>query len=849
MMIQSKSLSRFKEFEVEFPLASELPYWDFLDGDDSCIVLADGTLVKGLRLTGYPTETIDDDQWDQLTLRLRASLNSLPDGTDVQFMVDVNSNFSQKISSHEQLKRSHALVKWLHEARVAKLKNEVTQQYLRKANLYLFIYLRVETVSGGLKSFFTKPKAFEKVRSEIHNKRAYELNQLTNGITANFESIGITSNPLSNNEIRDLIYKLLNPTRSQSVGCPTSSAEHRGQEFSPEELSKIPELTLPSPREQLVFSDLIQHADGFFLDGYYHRIITLKTLPEFTQNRLISELMSLPFHFTLSLQVKVPEQSKELSSLQAKRRMAHSMAVTRGGRASDLESEAKLQSTEDVLRELINTGQKIFYFQLAVLIKSKTKEELELQIKSILSAFRKMSGAEGLTETVAGLKVFKTIMPAGNTTMVRGKRIKTDNLTDFLPVYQPWEGDPRPVCLFHNRSNGLISYDPFDSRLPNFNSLITGSSGSGKSFLNACVLLQFLSQNPQIFIVEVGNSKGKICEFMGGTRIEMGAMKNGVYQNAINPFLLSNGETQPPPRKIKFLISLLETIFADEEGEKLSKLNKSLLEEAIIATYSRLLPKMPRLSDLVVTLENNTSHSVLKDFAKMLYPWTGNRPYGRLLDSENALNLEKDLVVFDLKGLDEDLRGPMILIITDFILSRIGQNPSRKGQIYLDEVWDLLKSRGAVQFMEFSVRTLRKEGWGISFITQGIDEIVSSSIGSAILNNTATKFILFQKGDVEPIRKTLKLNDKEMTLILNLKQAKGHFSEVFFIANENRCVARIMPTPLEYWLATSDPPDNEMLLKAREKFPDKTFSEIIHFLATHYPLGSQGKTLDAGVAA
>ena len=160
----------------------------------------------------------------------------------------------------------------------------------------------------------------------------------------------------------------------------------------------------------------------------------------------------------------------------------------------------------------------------------------------------------------------------------------------------------------------------------------------------------------------------------------------------------------------------------------------------------------------------------------------------------------------------------------------------------IDECWEHLKVRGASQFMEYCVRVLRKSGSGICFITQGLEEIVASSIGAAILNNTATKFILMQRGDLEPIRNILKLNDQEMTLISSLRQQKGVYSEAFMMANDKRGVLRIFPTPVEYWIATSDAADNTLLAEARSQFSDKTLPQIIHWLAVNFPKGSQGVT-------
>jgi type IV secretory pathway VirB4 component len=846
-------LQDFSEFKAEHSLSHELPYWDFLRSEGNCVVLSDGSLVQALRLKGASIETWDEDAINRFTQSLRGVLNSLPDEAELQFFVDTNSDYQSVIEKHQSLKGSNPLISWLSDERAARLRAELTQGGLTKPNLYLFIYLRMTRASMGIRSFFEKPKQFHQVRASEHELRVKELVQLTTSVRDGLSAAGISSVEMESDAVAQLIYRFLNPLRSLENPAPSLSPSHRDQEFTPQEVKAQPALSIPSPREQLVFSDLIQRMDNLYLDGFYHRVLTLKTLPEFTHAALISKLLSLPFHFTLSIQIRVPEQSKELSSLQTKRRMAHSMSAGQAGRVSDLESEAKLQSTEELLRELIQTGNKIFYFQLALVIRDKSKDVLEQKSKAVLSRFRELNGAEAVAETVAGFKVFKTCLPAGNSTMVRAKRTKTDNLADFLPLYQAWEGSGRPVCLFRNPRGGIVSYDPFDPLLlPNFNALVTGSAGAGKSFINNCILLQYLTQNPRLYIIDIGGSYRKLCELMKGEYIDVAPPTDGGASHAfqaINPFQLPPNTTEPSPRKIKFLLALMETLLTDEEGDKLGKLDKSLLEEAITKTYQRCFPKrMPRLSDFVEVLNDwKTANDAematkLKHFAKMLYPWTGSRPYGRLLDTESSFCVESDFMVFDLKSLSSfpDLQSVMLLIITDLILGKIDSQLGRPGRILMDEAWELLKSQGAMHFMEYCVRTLRKALWGITFITQGLDEIVQSPIGPAILNNTATKFILLQRGDLEPTRKCLKLNSHEMALISGLKQVKGTYSEAFLIANEERGVIRMTPTPLEYWISTSDAADNALLASFRKENPNLAFPDVIHQLATRYPQGSQG---------
>jgi conjugal transfer ATP-binding protein TraC len=758
---------------------------------------------------------------------------------EISFVSETNSNLESVISAHESLGGEQAQIKWLNTERVKNFRLEASDNSLLKPNLHLFLYRRLEgnEKSSGLnfiKAFFQSAKAIQNINKEAHEKAMRELTLLVDSTKERLDANGIESVFIGVDEIRQMVFGFLNPSRVFNESAPKESVQYLEQEFSTEELSKVKALSYPSPRDQLVGSSLVQTYDSFYLDKKYHRIITLKTLPEFTHSALMTKLLNLDFPNLIHVHIKVPEQSKELSSLQAKRRMAHSMSMSHGGRATDLESEAKLQSTEELLRELLNTGQKIFYFQVAVLVRADTYDELEQKTKVILGTIRELNGAEAIAESVANFKLWKTLLPFGTTTTVRNKRVKTDNLADFLPVYEPYTGprniDSRPVCLFRNRHGGLVSYDPFDSSLPNYNTLVTGSSGSGKSFLNNLILLQYVSQKPLIFIIDIGGSYKKLCEFLNGQYIEIAPPQNKEECNAINPFALPLGETEPSPQKIKFLLALLENMLTDSEKDKLPKLDKSLLEEIILNLYTKNL--CPTLSDLQEAMKISKDERLIQ-FSKMLYPWTGERPYGRLLDGKATIDLSSDVVVFDLKGLSSypDLQSVMLLIITDFILGRVESKnsdvSSRRKQILMDECWELLKSQASASFMEYCVRTLRKTGSGITFITQGLEEIVASPIGSAILSNTATKFILMQKGDLAPIKKVLKFNEQEMALISSLRQAKGKYSEAFMIANEDRSVIKVIPTGPEYWLATSDSKDNATINELREQNSNKSLLEVI----------------------
>ncbi len=848
-----RRLQELSEFHYEKPLALELPYWDLVDDK---IVLADGTLVASLALDGISVETWDTDAINRLTTDLRSWLAGLEDGTELTLIADVNSHYSELIQGHANLipeseNSGKNAAKSVADARLTRLREANDSERLLSRELFLLIYLRPELKQKKSESlwkiFFRGPSEFKKVSGEVFEARCQKFADMTAMMAASLGSLGLRSQALSGDGVIRLIHSYLNPNGTRSA--PRINRTHESQEFTTDELKIMPSLALSSFREQLCFSDVLISADTIQVGSVHHRMITLKTLPEFSYAAFIAKLTQLPFHHTLSLHIMVPQQSEEISRLQVRRRMAHSMALSHGGRVTDLESEARLTSTEDLLRDLIATGQKIIIGQLAVVLRHRNLSVLDAMTNTTLSRMRELNSAEGLCETLAGFKVWKSNLPFGHMTMVRPKRFKTDNLADFLPIYAGFQGmrDAKPVCLFENRLAGLVSYDPFHAALPNYNALVTGSSGSGKSFLNNLVLLQYMTQKPVVFIIDIGGSYRKLCQFFGGQYIDIAPPRDGDAVKVINPLALPSGCAEPSAQKIKFILAMLENIFAGDEGERLPRLDRALLEETIVSLYANAKARSaePCMTDLMKILADSKD-TALQSYAKMLYPWTGNRSYGRLLDGINAFDIHADLVVFDFKGLSSypDLQAIMILIITDFILGKVESSApamqGRRKQILMDECWELLKSRASSSFMEYCVRTLRKSGSGITFITQGLEEIMASPIGAAMISNTASKFILMQRGDLGPLEKVLKLNKQEIALVGELRQVKGAYSEAFLIAGEERGVVRLVPSPYEYWLATSDANDNAYLEVLKLDFPRLTLPEVIAKAASYYPSGPSG---------
>lgn len=800
-------------------LCEELPYWEF---DEDICILNDGSLSAGIEIKPIDIECFDNDQINQLTLGLRSLVNSISENMTLQIMVSTTSDFTQTLMKHNSLlSTENVFINDLDRKRSDLIMDEIKSNQLIQPKIFAFLHLE----SSHKQNQFSI-KAVKKFSNEFKNdfeSRKQELLESVDSLISGLSGLGYLAHKLDQDKMISVLYKYFNPNRSQMLDQP--------KVYSPEDDGEN------SPREQIVFGDLVLDKNEFILDQKYTRILSLKTLPEMTVSGMMDGFLRFPFHYDLIFTVKVPEQATEMSKLQQKRRMAHSLSQTKNGQVSDIESESRLSDTEGLIRELIDTGQRIFSSEMLIILKEDYSEsglkKLNHKTREVLSRFKSLSGAEGISETVGGWKIFKSNLPAAPIRLERGKRMKTNNLVDFLPLYGPRSGDDIPMCLVHNRINSLVSFNPYDSGLSNYNSLVTGSSGSGKSFFNNFLLLQQIARGVKVFIIDIGGSYKKLTQISQGQYFEVRLSD----EYAINPFAISDIDAGPSSEKIKALTSIIEQMVSDE-NVKLSKFERVLIERTIKETYekSKKSGQVPILSDFEM-LCKNSDEPELKKFGKLLFSWIGQSPYGKLLDRRAEIKANSPVISFDLKGLSQypDLQSVMILILTQFILDQVEGDRKISKRVILDEAWELLQSPAAAQFMEYAARTFRKTGSGITFITQGVEEIVKSPIGSAILNNTAIKVVMSQRGDLKPLENALKLNSRELTLIQSLEQRKGLFSEGFLIEGDHRQVIRIYPGSTEYWISTSDSKDNQYLNELQTN--GLSLEEAIKKAVLEYPYG------------
>jgi len=442
-----------------------------------------------------------------------------------------------------------------------------------------------------------------------------------------------------------------------------------------------------------------------------------------------------------------------------------------------------------------------------------------------------MNQSEGLLETLPAIDAFVGATPS-MCSGFRFKKMKSSNAAHLMPLYANWSGNKNPVCLFPNREGSLFSIEPFAKELPAWNGLVFGGTGSGKSFTICQLMLQFYAQTPRprIIWIDNGASSERLLEVLGGEFIDLN-IDSGI---CLNMFDLEAGEATPSPTKIKLILGVLELILKDDDKKGIPKREKALMEEAIFKVYTDTEGRTPTLSDLRIILG---AHEVpeMKKFAQILFSWTGNTAYGRMLDRTSNIRLNKDIITIEIKGLDNhrELKDIFLLLFTNFIKTAAASDLVTPYLLIIDEAARLFLTPSGKDFAIECYRTFRKYNAGIYCISQNYRDFLSDQeLADALMPNTTNVFILRQrKIDWKDFQKAFDFNDAQVEAIKSLQIEKGKFSEFFFMQDENQTILRLMPDPLSYWICTSDGNDKAMIKEMENKYPELEKIEILRMLA------------------
>jgi hypothetical protein len=198
--------------------------------------------------------------------------------------------------------------------------------------------------------------------------------------------------------------------------------------------------------------------------------------------------------------------------------------------------------------------------------------------------------------------------------------------------------------------------------------------------------------------------------------------------------------------------------------------------------------------------------------AKKLEKYTEGSFSGFLNQPTNIRVVGKNLIVFSIRDMEEELRPVAMYVILHFIWNLI-RSQLKKRILLVDEAWWLMKYEEGGSFLHGIAKRCRKYYLGLTTITQDVADFMESAYGKPILTNSSIQILFKQSpATIDVVKKTFNLTDEEKYLLLESQVGEG-----IFFAGLKHVAIKVVASYTEDQIITSDPEQLLQIEKAKEE--------------------------------
>ena len=558
---------------------------------------------------------------------------------------------------------------------------------------------------------------------------------------------GLEAETLSKEDILQFLYEVFNP----DLECDVSKRDDiRPLLHGEADIARMVELIAPTAVD--IGSDHLR------IGNLYVRILTVMDWPMSLWAGWVQFINDIADDIDVSIHINPRDMSQDMRylSTQIKKMHGSTMADKISGYANDHMTQVQMEKAEKLIRKFASGEEKLFDFVCSIAVRASSLEELNDKTDTMRS---KMAAREIAVDAASSLMkdAFLTFVPMGMTRLPFSRRFTSTLMGASFPLtsYDMSSGGGILYGVGDDASS-LVMLDRFGHA--NHNMAIVGQSGQGKSFFAKALLLRELARGVQAVVLDPEMEYKSMCEALGGQHIVFAPQS----ESAINPldrdFRLHDKSITSMDAIVRENMLFLKLIMEDAKLEY-SPLKAEELLYQVYRDYER-----PLLADL----RRSAAKLGYADIEKSLYSWTEGTLKG-LFDSDTNVDLDADLIVFDLSRLKREHRGLAIQVIESWYWKRIRDDRVRR-IFQVDEASWLLRDYECAEVFEQLARRGRKYGVGFTIIDQQLDQLMSNEKSRAIVANCAIK-ALFQmdKGIVDNyVAKAISLTEREQELMMSL---------------------------------------------------------------------------------
>lgn len=417
-----------------------------------------------------------------------------------------------------------------------------------------------------------------------------------------------------------------------------------------------------------------------------------------------------------------------------------------------------------------------------VTVQGRTETELEeacREVEKVFSTHRKPypDSWRALRE-----ESFSTALPIGAPYIPYERTLTTDPLSHMLMFVAAEMNDPGGNIMGLNaETRSFIVYDPVSHE--HTNSFTLAQPRSGKSFnskITRIIPVHLKHPDDDVITIDPEGEYVTPTEYLGGQVIRI-AENSGDFINPLDISLAYGSDdpetkSSPVPAKVSFIQSLVRMM-----ASSVNDAQANVLDAAAAYAYNRYLDdprpeNLPTLQDIYDFLmsEQGSDMRDARDLAKLIRRYvTGTLS---LFNHPTNVNLQSNLVCFDLHELSSELKPLALLIILDHIWVRVSANrrAGRRTWLIIDEFQLLLDSPYARSQIDRFFTRGGKWDFYINAITQNLSRVLNSEETRYMFQNSPFVTILQQTSDLLPdFQELFNLSESQTKVLATAHPGEG----------------------------------------------------------------------------
>ena len=509
--------------------------------------------------------------------------------------------------------------------------------------------------------------------------------------------------------------------------------------------------------------------------------------------------------YCLSTMIHFPDQEGK----KAKFRTNQAITVKQSKSQTMLEWSERLKKKKvgfEVMAKAIDGGGNVVEASTTLTFFSASKNDLDKTVSRVANYYSAFGLIMRRETYIPEITFFNNLpMNASPESIKRTERFKTmmnTHAAHLLPILDEWRGFENVKDSGEHIGNAMVlttrlgrpfNYSLFSKNNSNFNWTMVAGAGAGKSFFVQRLTQDHLSIGCKIWTIDTGSSYLAAARASGAQIIDFDPESN----ICLNPFThLKDLEDEMP-----MVLSIFEKMAKPTEG--FTDIERGIMEDALGSVY-RAYRNQATLDEVIEFLNNQEGddQKTRREIATLLTRFGSTGTMGKWFIGDNNFEAEADWTVLELSGLNSNrhLCDVVLMMISTTIAQEMymGRNDNRKKMLIIEEGGDRVTDPSFAEFTAKLYSKVRKEGGSVGVITQTLAQMYSTPAGSKIMASAHTQFYMRQTPEAiaEAIEKQwLKIDAYTEQLMKNVSTQKGRFSEVMIRSGETAGIARLIETP------------------------------------------------------